>query len=112
MLLPLDRIIKTNLENWMPVDHTGEIEYLDLADDGVVRTRLTRFAAGAMTTAQGAVAHDYVEEIYVISGCIHDLTTGENYVAGDYIHRNVGAVHGPFHAERYSLVIEISHLDK
>ncbi len=73
------------------------------------RTRLLRLAAGVQTP--GAHAHDYWEEIYVISGSMIEGTpeTGERRVtAPAYACRAPGFMHGPVRTDEACLLIEFS----
>jgi quercetin dioxygenase-like cupin family protein len=71
-------------------------------------TRLTRFKAGADTTKFGGKSHPYPEEIYIISGKLYDAAFDQWLVAGDFVSRPPGEVHGPFICEEECLVLEIS----
>lgn len=73
------------------------------------RTRLLRLAPGVQTPA--AHAHDYWEEIYVISGSMIEGTqeTGEKRVAAPaYACREPGFMHGPIRTDEECLLIEFS----
>jgi hypothetical protein len=65
-------------------------------DDGVGLTRILRWDAGLDTSALGAVAHDYVEEVLILSGSMHDLSLDATFAAGDYACRPPGMPHGPW----------------
>lgn len=101
-----------NACHWETVAGTnGMLEQLTLAMDPVTGdyTRLTRFKAGANTKAAGAKAHDYPEEIYIISGRLYDEAFGMWLEAGHYASRPPGEVHGPFVCEQECLVMEVSY---
>jgi hypothetical protein len=78
------------------------------------RTRLLRFAPGALTTAP--FVHDYWEEVYLLSG---DLTVGndaqgnggERFQPHTYACRPPGAPHGPFMSEGGCLLLEVHYFD-
>ncbi len=73
------------------------------------RTRLLKLDAGCQTPA--AHAHDYWEEIYVISGSMIEGTaeTGEKRaVAPAFASREPGFVHGPVRTDEECLLIEFS----
>jgi len=106
--LPMDQWTKVSGQIWTSVDGAEGVEYLTLADDGEVRTRLTRFAAGANTTALGAVVHVYREEVFIISGRLYDSHTDEMLMGGMYINRSPDDAHGPFMAEMATLVLEMA----
>ncbi len=88
----------------------GMAEELTLAHDPQTGhyTRLTRFLPGADTAAFGAKSHDYPEEVYVVSGELHDAAFGRLLRAGDYVSRPPGEAHGPFRSQTGCLVLEIS----
>lgn len=78
------------------------------------RTRLLRFAPGALTTAP--FVHEYWEEVYLVSG---DLTVGndatgnggEKFSPHTYACRPPGAAHGPFKSDDGCLLLEIHYFD-
>jgi hypothetical protein len=67
-----------------------------LARDGDLLTRLLRWEPGLDTSAGGPAVHDYVEEVFILSGSMHDLTLDRTFAAGDYACRPPGMVHGPW----------------
>ena len=67
-----------------------------LARDGDMLTRLLRWEPGLDTSAGGPAVHDYVEEVFILSGSMHDLTLDRTFAAGDYACRPPGMVHGPW----------------
>ena len=101
-----------NQDKWEVIeDSNGMFEQVTLAIDEVTGdyTRLTRFKAGADTAAFGAKAHDYPEEIYVISGRLYDEAFSMWLEPGHYASRPPGEVHGPFRAETECIVLECSY---
>lgn len=89
----------------------GAAEELTLAldEDTGDYTRLTRFKPGADTAAFGPKAHDYPEEILIMSGRIYDASFQQWLEPGDYASRPCGEVHGPFRTEEGCVVLEISY---
>jgi hypothetical protein len=65
-------------------------------DDGIGLTRILRWDAGLDTSPLGPVAHDYVEEVLILSGSMHDLSLDTTFTAGEYACRPPGMVHGPW----------------
>jgi ChrR Cupin-like domain len=65
-------------------------------DDGVGLTRILRWNPGLDTSPLGPVAHDYVEEVLILSGSMHDVSLGTTFTAGDYACRPLGVLHGPW----------------
>ena len=75
-------------------------------------TTLTRWRAGTEVTQ--AITHDYIEEVYVISGALQWLgADGATEVeANSYVCRPAGGVpHGPFRADEDYLAIEFCYYD-
>lgn len=75
-------------------------------------TRLTRFYPGADTTPFGAKSHEYPEEIFVVSGRLHDGAFDMWLETGHYASRPPGELHGPFKTEEGCVVLEISFPNK
>lgn len=100
-----------NVHRWETVADSTGIEQITLAIDPVTGdyTRLTRFKAGTDTTALGAKAHDYPEEILIISGRLYDEAFSMWLETGYYTSRPPGEVHGPFRAATECLVLECSY---
>jgi hypothetical protein len=92
-------------------DTTGALEELILAEDAETgdHTRLLRFAPGADTTANGVVTHDVWEEVWIVSGTIHDLSLGETFSAGMYACRPPGMKHGPWTSPDGAMTFEIRY---
>jgi hypothetical protein len=101
-----------NADKWEIVpDTAGKIEQITLAIDPVTGdyTRLTRFKAGADTSNSEAKAHNYPEEIFVISGRLFDLAFNIWLETGYYASRPPGEIHGPFIAATECLIWECSY---
>jgi hypothetical protein len=75
-------------------------------------TRLLRFAPGTDTTPMGVQRHDFWEEVWIISGAIHDLTLDETFSAGMYACRPPGMAHGPWQAPDGCVTFEIRYFDR
>ena len=101
-----------NAKQWTIVENTsGKVAQITLASDPVTGdyTRLTRFQAGADTIDIGAKAHDYPEEIFIISGRLYDEAWHMWLEPGYYASRPPGEIHGPFRAATECLVLECSY---
>lgn len=99
-------------ERWEIIEGTeGKIAQLVLAIDETTGdfTRLTRFKAGADTSAAGVQVHDYPEEIYIVSGRLFDRAFDVWLEPGHYASRPPGEKHGPFHTDTDCLVLDISY---
>jgi len=96
---------------WRPVPGLeGMADELTLSSDSDTGgyTRLTRFQPGADTTVSGAKAHEYPEEIFIVSGRLYDAAFGLWLTAGHYASRPPGEVHGPFRTDVGCVVLEMS----
>ncbi|MBF2034645.1 MAG: hypothetical protein IGR92_04005 [Leptolyngbyaceae cyanobacterium T60_A2020_046] len=82
-------------------ENNSTIERITLAMDETTGddTRLTRFHAGADTTAAGPKCHDYPEAVYIISGQLYDAAFDQWLEAGHDASRPPGEIYGPFRAE-------------
>ncbi|MCP9846244.1 cupin domain-containing protein [Synechococcus sp. Lug-A] len=88
----------------------GQVQELILSHDpssGEI-TRLTRFLPGADTTPFGAKAHTFPEEIFIVSGRLHDAAFGIWLEAGHYASRPPGELHGPFRSDEGCVVLDVS----
>lgn len=100
---------------WHSLDGTdGMIEQVTLTKDDKTGdyTRLTRFKAGADTTAFGCHHHSYPEEIFIVSGRLYDQCNDVWLEQGHYASRLPGERHGPFLCEQECIVLEISTLSQ
>ena len=94
---------------WAPVSTGVSERMLARDDDGVGLTRILRWDAGLDTSALGPVAHDYVEEVLILSGSMRDLTLDATFRAGDYACRPPGMAHGPWVTEDGCEMLEVRH---
>ena len=96
---------------WRPVPgQPGAHEGVLAADPaGRLLTRLTRWDAGFDSSSAGPVAHDYVEEVLILSGSLHDLSLGQTFGAGYYACRPPGMVHGPWTSREGCVMLEIRY---
>jgi hypothetical protein len=100
-----------NSGHWQPVAGLeGIAEELTLSIDEHTGeyTRLTRFHPGADTAAFGAKSHDYPEEVFIVSGRLHDQAFGVWLESGHYASRPPGELHGPFRTDVGCVVLEVS----
>ena len=96
---------------WTPIRGLeGMAEELTLSIDPVTGeyTRLTRFHAGADTTAFGGKVHTYPEEVFIVSGRLYDMAFDLWLECGHYVSRPPGEVHGPFRTDVGCVVLELS----
>jgi hypothetical protein len=74
-----------------------------------VATRLLRFDPGTDTSLAGAQEHPFWEEVYILSGTLHDLTLDQVFEAGSYACRPPGMRHGPWRAPDGCLTLEVRY---
>lgn len=96
---------------WEPVADLPGVEKITLAQDPLTGhyTRLTRFAPGVDTAAQGVQCHPYPEEVLVLSGDLYDAAFDLTLTGGHYACRPPGERHGPFRSREGCLVLEIAY---
>ena len=97
---------------WRPVQGskcTGLDERV-LAADGPVATRILRFAPGTDTTPNGEQAHEFFEEVYILSGSLTDLRLGQTFSTGMYACRPPGMLHGPWTSEEGCEIFEVRYV--
>jgi hypothetical protein len=96
---------------WTPIKGLeGMVEELTLSIDKATGeyTRLTRFLPGADTSAFGGKAHPYPEEVFIVSGRLHDQAFDLWLEAGHYASRPPAELHGPFRTDVGCVVLEVS----
>jgi ChrR Cupin-like domain len=72
-------------------------------------TRMLRFDAGTDTSPLGVVTHDFWEEVYILSGDLHDLTLDEVFTQGMYACRPPGMRHGPWRSTEGCVTFEVRY---
>ncbi len=70
-------------------------------------TRLLYFPPGHQS--RGVQIHDFWEEVYILSGAMHDLTLDQTFTAGMYACRPPGMPHGPWRAPDGAMTFEIRY---
>jgi len=95
---------------WVPVefDRTGSLSEMILSgshESGWV-SRLLKFEPGCDTTPNGTLTHDVWEEVFIVSGSIHDVRLGRTFTAGMYACRPPGMEHGPWTAPDGAITFE------
>lgn len=75
-------------------------------------SRILTFAPGTDTTPNGVQAHDFWEEVYILSGSITDLRLGETFTAGMYACRPPGMEHGPWHTAEGCTTFEVRYFSR
>ena len=106
-----DALAPENQNRWTPIKGLeGMAEELTLSLDPETGeyTRLTRFSPGADTSAFGGKTHPHPEEVFIVSGRLHDQAFGLWLETGHYASRPPGELHGPFRTDVGCVVLEIS----
>jgi hypothetical protein len=94
---------------WVAVSPGVSERVLARDDANGTLTRILRWEPGLDTSAQGVAVHDYVEEILILSGSMHDLTLDRTFRAGEYACRPPGMEHGPWVSEEGCDMFEVRH---
>lgn len=100
-----------NQERWTPVVGLDDMaEELTLSLDALTGeyTRLTRFLPGADTSRFGGKTHSYLEEVFIVSGCLYNQAFDRWLEADCYASRPPGELHGPFKTDEGCVVLEVS----
>jgi hypothetical protein len=77
--------------------------------DTGIATRMLRFEPGTDTSALGPLTHTFWEEVYILSGSLHDLRLGQTFEAGTYACRPPGMPHGPWVAPEGCVTFEVRY---
>jgi hypothetical protein len=72
-------------------------------------TRMLAFEPGTDTSPLGVVVHDFWEEVYILSGDLHDLTLDEVFTQGMYACRPPGMRHGPWRSSEGCVTFEVRY---
>jgi hypothetical protein len=93
---------------WRAVNGEAGVSQRVLAQDPAtgLLTRLVRWDPGLDTSAAGPVAHEYFEEVLVLSGSLRDLTLDQTFAAGHYACRPPGMLHGPWESAGGCVMLE------
>lgn len=74
-----------------------------------IATRMLRFEPGTDTSAAGTLTHDFWEEVYILSGSLHDMALDQTFPAGTYACRPPGMPHGPWVSEEGCVTFEVRY---
>jgi hypothetical protein len=96
-------------DRWTPIEGVEGLSEIVLGRDEETGSysRLLRFEAGADTSPLGVQSHDFIEEILIFEGSIHDLTLGETFGRGYWAHRHPDMPHGPWTSEDGCITFEV-----
>ena len=79
----------------------------DDASDAV--TRILKFEPGTDTSPNGALKHDFWEEVFIFEGSFVDQRLGKTFRAGDWATRPPGMEHGPWISEEGAKMFEVRY---
>jgi hypothetical protein len=93
---------------WRTMDGDRHVSERVLAQDPAtgMLTRLVRWEPGHTTAAVGPVAHDYFEEVLILSGWMRDLRLDQRFGPAYYACRPPGMVHGPWETDAGCVMLE------
>lgn len=103
---PLDDAFKDRWEPFEGVDGLSQI-VLGRDEGSGSYTRLLRFEPGTDTTPMGVQIHDFIEEVLIYEGSLHDLTLGQTFDKGSWAYRHPGMRHGPWVAPDGCITFEV-----
>lgn len=98
--------------SWKPVAGAVsgmEERSLAVEPDSGIATRMLRFAPGTDTTSMGVQAHPFWEEVYILSGSLHDLVLDRVFTVGSYACRPPGMRHGPWKTTTGCVTFEVRY---
>jgi hypothetical protein len=111
MTKPELEFFDTGTLSWRDVPGEAGVSERILAEDPLtgLLTRLVRWDPGINTSATGPVAHDYFEEVLVVSGSLRDLRLNQTFGTGYYACRPPGMLHGPWESAEGCVMLETRH---
>jgi hypothetical protein len=114
MAKPELEFFDTDTLPWRAVGSEPGVSQRVLAEDAAtgLLTRLVRWDPGVSTAAGGPVAHEYVEEVLILSGSLRDLRLNQTFCAGYYACRPPGMLHGPWESAEGCVMLETRHDDQ
>jgi hypothetical protein len=103
----------TEIVPWVPVAARPGVSERILARDpnSGLLTRMVRWDPGLDTSSAGPVAHEYFEEVLILSGSMHDLLLQQTFSAGWYACRPPRMVHGPWTTDAGCVMLEIQYAE-
>ena len=93
---------------WLPVEGVQGLQEIVLAKDEDTGdyTRILKFSPGVDTSPLGEQRHDFWEEVWIVSGAIHDLGLDRTFTAGMYACRPPEMPHGPWRSPEGAVTFE------
>lgn len=99
---------------WTPIPVVAGLSEMVLSKDeqSGSHSRLLRFDPGTDTSPQGLQEHAFWEEIWIVSGSIHDLGMDRTFSEGMYACRPPGMPHGPWRSADGCVTFEIRTFER
>ncbi|MDS2174218.1 cupin domain-containing protein [Nesterenkonia sp. CL21] len=72
-------------------------------------TRILKFEPGTDTSPNGALTHEFWEEVFIFEGSFRDLRLDRVFSAGDWATRPPGMEHGPWVSEEGAKMFEVRY---
>jgi len=95
---------------WEPVGDGLSERRLSCDGESAVCTRMLRFEEG--TSTEETLTHEFWEEVWIVSGAIHDLGLKETFTEGMYACRPPGMPHGPWTSSEGCMTFEQRYYGK
>ena len=101
----------TDTMQWTPIEGADGLTEIVLAKDEESGdyTRILNFSPGCDTTPLGEQRHEFWEEVWIISGAIHDLGLDRTFTQGMYACRPPGMPHGPWRSPQGCVTFEVRY---
>lgn len=94
-----------------PIEGLSEAILARDEEHGTV-TRILKFEPGTDTGPNGALSHDFWEEVFIFEGGFVDTRINEEFRAGSWATRPPGMVHGPWYSEHGAKMFEVRYMRK
>jgi len=91
-----------------PIDGLTEAILARDEEQGTV-TRILKFEPGTDTSPNGALRHDFWEEVFIFEGSFVDQRLNRTFNAGDWATRPPGMEHGPWVSEGGAKMFEVRY---
>lgn len=72
-------------------------------------TRILKFEPGTDTSPNGALTHEFWEEVFIFEGSFRDVRLNKTFHAGDWATRPPGMEHGPWVSETGAKMFEVRY---
>lgn len=104
-----DPFSEENEDRWTPIPGADGLSEFVLGRDEQTGSysRLLRFEPGTDTSELGVQNHDFLEEILIFEGSIHDLNLDQTFGRGFWAFRHEDMPHGPWTSEEGCITFEV-----